>query len=69
MRKHVRERIARNRELAQRDRANRCDYCKGAFRGEIFEAFLTPGRFCSQHCLEAATDAVEAAWKRLGVNR
>lgn len=56
MRKHVKARIARNRDLAARDAANRCGYCRKPLSDQRWEAFLTRGVFCSEDCSNAADE-------------
>lgn len=59
-RKHLDQRRAVNRQIAERDAANRCDYCRIALGGadvsspwqQVLNGIVV-GRFCSRQCAEA----------------
>lgn len=55
-RKYLTARREQNRQLAERDAANRCAHCKKTLTGWV-EDFLEPGRFCDDECMEAANEA------------
>jgi hypothetical protein len=56
-------RRAVNRQLAERDAANRCTHCRAPLQGVIVESFLSDGKFCSEGCLHAH-EAVERMEKK-----
>lgn len=58
MKKHIRERQERHRQLAQQDAANRCAHCRGPFGlGDPLERWDDESkRYCGYDCLEAAIE-------------
>ena len=58
IRKHVRARQQRNRELGKRDAANRCGFCRKALpkQGAITRWDDDRKRYCDNDCLEIALE-------------
>lgn len=49
-RKHVKARQARNRELAVKDAARRCAFCRRIVDGGSIHDFLLDKKFCNDAC-------------------
>lgn len=60
MRKHLKARRERIRQIEQAEAKARCAYCKAPFTetGQKFESFLNARAFCSEWCLKAAEDYI-----------
>lgn len=61
MKKYLTARQRRNRDLAQRDRANRCGYCHIALIAKRVLVVGLPGACCSDGCAEAYRDLTPRA--------